>query len=187
MVARVHVSGLALMGLVATTAACASSNAVAPEPGARRSSRNPWADDLVAREHRAGAPVTSVPVPEGIAPQSLRWAVESALSERHWDVGDSAPGRVQASVYSNGSAENARIAVTYGPGFIQIEKLAGSVRPERYARWVRLLVTNINKHVAQLGPARAAPPAASAALDHGSDEDPSAGPDDPRSEVPSAP
>lgn len=184
MISRVYASSLALMGLVVATAGCASSNVAPSEPGARRSSRNPWADDVLAREHRSGAPVTTVPVPEGIAPQSLRWAVEAALSERHWDVDHAAPGRVQASVYSNGSAESAKIGVTYGPGVIQIEKLAGSVRPERYARWVRLLVSNINKHVAQLGPARVAPAAPAATLDHGSDEGPEAGAEDPGSEVP---
>jgi hypothetical protein len=55
--------------------------------------------------------------------------------------------------------------------------LAGSVRPERYDRWVRLLVTNINKHIVQLGPGRAAPSAA--VPDHGSEEGPDAGLDEP--------
>jgi hypothetical protein len=107
-------------------------------------------------EHH-GAP-TVVPVPEGAPPESLRWAVEASLSERHWNVDSRVPGRIQASVRSNGSGEYAAIDITYGPGGIQIAPIAADVSPQRYDRWIRLLASNLNSHVAQIGMGRMATP-----------------------------
>jgi hypothetical protein len=146
------------MGLVlALAGGCAST---APEPAAPRSSRNPWAEDPRVAGPRSELGVRTVPVPEEISLSSLRWVVEASLSERHWDVDDSKPGRVAASVQSKGSGEFARILVTYAPGAIRIEKVAGEVTPQRYERWVRLLVANINRHIAPLGSGQSPPPAA---------------------------
>jgi hypothetical protein len=99
-----------------------------------------------------------VPVPEGIRPESLSWVVEAALSERHWTVNRRSPGNIQASVWSQGSGENATIGIQYGPTGIQISQLAASVTAARYDRWIRLLVTNINRHIVQIGMGRPAAP-----------------------------
>jgi hypothetical protein len=150
---------VAIWVLLATSAACTTMPDGAVETGPPpRSSRNPWVDD------RYGPRATVVPVPAGIPPESLRWAVEAALSERHWTVNRSTPGQIEAFVQSNGTRENATIRVTYGPAEIQIKQLVAAVSPQRYDRWVRLLVLNINNRLAQTGraaaPAAAPPPAA---------------------------
>lgn len=106
-----------------------------------------------------------VPVPAGATSESLRWAVEAALAERHWTVDGRKPGRIRASVESHGSGDNATIAVAYGPGGIQILPIAASVSAYRYDRWMRLLVSNIRAHVAEIGMGRVVTPSPAPAAD----------------------
>src|SRR4051812_29014458 len=130
---------VAIWMLLAGVAGCASPSSQASQESER------YQSSPAPRRH-AGPPF--VVVPQGASPESLRWAVEAALSERHWNIEGRSPGRIHASVQSQGSGENATILVTYGPAGIQIFQVAAAVSPQRYDRWVRLLVSNLNTHVA---------------------------------------
>lgn len=126
--------------------------------------RSEEGDRYSARPTRAPAqalqqgPLAFIPAPEAAAPEALRWAVEAALSERHWNVDNRTRGHIQASVWSRGSGESATISVAYDTRGIQIFMVTASVNPNRYDRWIRLLVGNINAHVAQIGMGRTAAP-----------------------------
>jgi hypothetical protein len=94
---------------------------------------------------------TVVATPPHAQPESLRWAIEAALSEHNWTVFRRGPGFIEANVFSQGSAEGASIHIAYGGGTVEIECLSWHVDPQRYERWMRLLSAAINKYVAPLG------------------------------------
>jgi hypothetical protein len=93
-------------------------------------------------------PPTTVMAPPQARPETLQWAIESALAEHGWTVSSRGPGFVVAGVHSEGTNEGVTIQITHGGGTIQISRLNGSVTPQRYDRWVRLLTTAINRYAA---------------------------------------
>jgi hypothetical protein len=99
-------------------------------------------------------PPTTVPAPAAATSEELRWAVEAALAARNWTVVEREPGAISASVHSQGSGEEATVKITYRPGVVDIRCVKQAVYPGRYDRWIRLLSSEIQKNVAQLGMGR---------------------------------
>jgi hypothetical protein len=54
---------------------------------------------------RTFPPPVVVPAPAEASPETLRWAVEAGLGERHWTVSDQRPGVIHAYVVSEYSGE----------------------------------------------------------------------------------
>jgi hypothetical protein len=105
-------------------------------------------------------PPVVVPAPSDASSDALRWAVESALAQRHLSVLARAPGQIIASVHSNGSGEWAKVSVMYGDGEVRIECLREDVDRGRYQRWMQLLSADIQKNVATIGMRAVQPQAA---------------------------
>jgi hypothetical protein len=108
--------------------------------------------------HELPPPVT-MPAPAVASSEELRWAIEGALAARNWTVTERTPGAITAFVYSQATADQAVVEITYRPGVIDIRCTKQDVSRDRYDRWILLLSSEIQKNAAQLGMGR--PPAPS--------------------------
>ena len=113
---------------------------------------------LAGCAHELPPPVT-MPAPAAASSEELRWAIEAGLAARNWTVLERAPGVIGAFVFSQSTADQAVVEITYRPGVIAIRCVKEDVSRQRYDRWIQLLSSEILKNAAQIGMGR--PPAPS--------------------------
>jgi hypothetical protein len=116
------------------------------------------ASSLGGCAHHEPPPPTIVAAPAGASPEALRWAIEGALAERHWNVLRREPGRIGAYVSSQGTGDQALVEITYGSGDIQVRLVQEADDRQRSERWVRLLAGDIQRNVASIGMGKPPPP-----------------------------